>query len=267
MEAEKSNRFNLIQNISELFEVWARFDIYHDSDGKISLDPITKKSIKKISFVDQIGSDKWAGFTYGINLKGITRNIVSNNLSTKIFVEQITNDNLNDGVCSIAYAPENISREEFLINLDYYTQVGLLDNSQGQVTYDLYTVDGSTGIGYLTNLGIKNDLYNSYISNAELLKTYIVEYEERVRVDEDALNIALQMVNDLEIKYNNGVTTSAIINEYNNTIATLITNVDNARNKLQYDNSLLISYKAQNEYAIAQQAIALSEKNRTTQSF
>ena len=163
LEASQSNRFNLTQSIAELFEVWARFDIYHDATGAITS--------KRISFVDTIGSQNWAGFTYGVNLTGITRNVVSTNLSTKMFVAAIENENLSTGSCSIAYAKGNTAKEEFLINLDYYTQVGLLDNEV--LTYDLYDVNDSTGIGYLTKLGNLNIQYDNYSNTAVSLETYI----------------------------------------------------------------------------------------------
>lgn len=37
IEGKESNRFNLIQDICEKFEVWAKIDISHDANGKISL--------------------------------------------------------------------------------------------------------------------------------------------------------------------------------------------------------------------------------------
>jgi hypothetical protein len=36
--ASESNRFNLIQDLCEIFECWAKFEIEHESDGRIKLD-------------------------------------------------------------------------------------------------------------------------------------------------------------------------------------------------------------------------------------
>ena len=205
LEAEQSNRFNLIQSIAELFEVWARFDIYHDEDGRITF--------KKVSFVDTIGSQKWAGFTYGINLTNITRNVVSSELSTKMFVTELENENLDSGSCSIAYAGMNTAREEFLINLDYYVQVGLLDNET--LTYDLYDVNNSTGIGYLTKLGNLNIEYQNYVSSTVSLKTQVKRYTELVAAMEDGIEAAQGIADQILLEYNGGVSSKDRIANYN----------------------------------------------------
>ncbi len=251
LEASKSNRFNLIQSIAELFEVWARFDIAHDANGRILS--------KQISFVDTIGSTQWAGFTYGVNLVSITRNIISKELATKMFVTPIENDNLSTGACSIAYSNSNISGEEFLINLDYYSQVGLIPSHE-ELIYDLYTINGSTGIGYLTNLGILNDAYNSYNDLAISLDTYIAIYEENVAAMTDAIAAAQEVVDDLVKAYNGGVCSSDALLNYQTAYPVAVqTLADNQATLLSYQNQLAV-YKAQKEASDAAQASILAQK-------
>ena len=71
IKVSKSNRFNILQELSETFECWPFFSVDHDSTGKII------KGTKKITFKNYHGKDNFAGFKKGINLKNINRNIDS----------------------------------------------------------------------------------------------------------------------------------------------------------------------------------------------
>lgn len=210
LEEKEKSRFNLLQKVAELFKVWVKFDIYHDADGRITL--VNNIPKKQVSFVDTIGTTKQAGFTYGINVTGIQRNVVSTDLATKMFVKMIENENLPNGFCSIGYANENISREEFLINLDYYVQIGLIDYTE--LIVDLYDIGGA-GIGYLTALGEYNEDYMSYNTTVVSLDTKIVLATEAVAVAEEAVIAAQQMVQNLTDGYNNNEGTLDGIDAYN----------------------------------------------------
>ena len=62
---ERSNRFNLIQKVAEVFEVWAHFEYEHDKDGRITG--------KKLYYSNGVGQQSGIGFYYGKNLTGISR--------------------------------------------------------------------------------------------------------------------------------------------------------------------------------------------------
>ena len=66
IKAKESNRFNLIQNLCEIFECWPRFIIEHNEDGSIKIDK--DGPIKRINFKEYTGQDNYTGFKYGINL-------------------------------------------------------------------------------------------------------------------------------------------------------------------------------------------------------
>jgi len=153
LEIEKSNYFNNINSLAELFEVWVGYRVAHQKDGKIfKVNGQPKKQVifSKFSPFDQ---ENWAGFKYGINVDDIKRNTVSDSISTKIIVNDNVNEFAKDGICSIVRASDNISGERNLFNFDYYVNQGLL--SQSQMTYDLYNAKN----GYLAKLGkINKDL-------------------------------------------------------------------------------------------------------------
>ena len=59
---------------------------------------------------------------YGIDLKTISRTIDSDKLATKVIVNPNSNEFAPNGFCSIARSNWNYSKENFILNLDYYTQ-------------------------------------------------------------------------------------------------------------------------------------------------
>lgn len=150
---EKSNRFNLIQQVAELFEVWAKFEIEHEKDGRIKIDSKTGLPIKTVSFVSEIGKNNGVEFNYDINISSIQRTVDSTSLTTKLWVEQTENENAKSGTCSIQRAEQNESGELFIINLDYYAQTGMINRAQ--LIRDLYGTS-SSDFGYLYKLGQLN---------------------------------------------------------------------------------------------------------------
>ena len=130
ISASKSNRFNLIQELCEIFECWADFKIEHDELGKIIN--------KKIAFKKFIGQENQVGFRYGINLKSIQRKINSDQIVTKTIVEPNTNQYADNGLgsCTIQTSKLNPSGENFIFNFDYYIRQKLLD--EDELNKDLY---------------------------------------------------------------------------------------------------------------------------------
>lgn len=156
---EKSNRFNLIQQVAELFEVWTKFEIEHEEDGRIKIDSKTGLPIKTVSFVSEIGKNNGVEFNYDINISSIQRTVDSTSLTTKLWVEQTENENAKSGTCSIQRAEQNESGELFIINLDYYAQTGMIDRAQ--LIRDLYGTS-SSDFGYLYKLGQLNKQIDGY---------------------------------------------------------------------------------------------------------
>jgi len=121
-----SNCFNILQSIAETFEAWLKIQVEHENDGSIKLDE-NKKPIKKILFKDFAGSENYAGFKYGTNLKSITRTIDSDEIITKLIVDQAQSDYVDKGIVSIQDAKSNASGESYIFNFDYFYNNGLMD--------------------------------------------------------------------------------------------------------------------------------------------
>ena len=174
--ASESNRFNLIQELCEIFECWAKFEIEHNEDGSIKL--IDYVPQKWVSFHEYIGKDNYAGFKYGINLKSIQRTIDSDAIVSKLIVKDNANEFATDGFCSVARASENPSGENFILDFNYYIRQGLIGLSE--ITNDLYlTTNGY--LGYYKELKRINNQRDILIKEQSGLFTDIAEYSALVQ--------------------------------------------------------------------------------------
>lgn len=129
VEGKESNIFNLIQTLCEKFECWADFLVEHDELGYIKKDT-TGKPIKKICYRPYLGKENWSGFRRGINLKNVTRNLDSTQITTKTIVKPNSNEFAPNGFCTIAYSKENPSGENFIYDFSHYISKGLIDSYQ-----------------------------------------------------------------------------------------------------------------------------------------
>ena len=148
IEIKESNRFNILQTIAETFECWVTFDILHDSTGKILFKD--GKPQKFVRIKREVGTDLGLGFIYGIDLSSVRRTIQSDQIVTKTIVLDNSNEFGKNGFCTIKRSLENPSRDNFIIDFDYYVNHGLLDREM--VYNDLYGIAPSPDDGDYTYL-------------------------------------------------------------------------------------------------------------------
>lgn len=129
IEEAQSNCFNILQSLCETFECWLKFNVARNEDGSLKLD-YHGKPIKKVSFKEYVGKDNFAGFKYGINLNSIKRTIDSNEFVTKLIVENVTNDNIDEGYLSIQDAVSNYSKEAYILNFSHYLNTKLIPDEK-----------------------------------------------------------------------------------------------------------------------------------------
>ena len=190
---KESNRFNILQSIAETFQAWVKFRIGHEENGAIKfIDGIPQKFVY---FVEQIGEDTGISFEYGIDLKTISRTIDSDKLATKVIVNSNSNEFAPNGFCSIARSNWNYSKENFILNLDYYTQQNLLDKEV--LNKDLYgTQDGY--IGYYYYLHKYNKEYDDITEELVVKNLDLVRQEAQQEVYEQYLLAAQQQLETIE---------------------------------------------------------------------
>ncbi len=120
----QSNCFNILQTICETFECWLKIEAERDEYGGIVA------GTKKVLLKEYAGKDNFAGFKYAINLKSIQRTLNSEEIVTKLIVDNVQSDYTDDGVMSIRNASSNPSGEAYILNLNYYINKGLIKNGQ-----------------------------------------------------------------------------------------------------------------------------------------
>ena len=126
------------------------------------------KQQKFVTFHSQIGERKSIGFTYGRNLKSISRSIDSNDIATKLIVKVNSNEFSKEGGCNIARSASNPSGEDFIYDFDYYASSGLLNHQNLQ--NDLYSLDeDGKWIGLYTRLKNLNNERDKLITEQKQL--------------------------------------------------------------------------------------------------
>jgi hypothetical protein len=109
-----------------------------------------------------VGQQKSIGFTYGINLKSVSRSLDSNDIATKLIVKNNSNKYADIGSCSIARANVNPSGENFILDFSHYVRQGLMNYTN--IQNDLYSTDSSRGwIGLYTRLKNLNNSRDSLV--------------------------------------------------------------------------------------------------------
>ena len=172
INAKESNYFNILQTIAETFGVWLKINVTHDNEGKV-----TSKGVR---FVNYIGKENYAGFRYGVNLKGIQRTQESKNIVTKLIVKPNNNQYGKNGFCTIARAAGNETGETSIYNFQYYYNCGLLN--EATITDYLYNAN---------NEEVSSSNAKNYYGRLSKLNSEIRQWEEErsgIRLELVSLN-------------------------------------------------------------------------------
>lgn len=174
LQEEKSNYYNLLQSIAELFEGWIRFNIEYYDNGRIKRDEYGKQQ-KYIQFREVVGQNQWAGFHYGTNVSSIERTINSDEVATKVWVENSESETSSSGLISIADSDLNDLGESYIYNFNYYIEIGELD-SQSFIN-DMYGTS-SMDMAFSPRMKEKRDEYKAEYQNYATLTNTISSLKE-----------------------------------------------------------------------------------------
>ena len=165
LQQSKSNRFNIIQELSKVFEVYPTFTIPHTPMGKVSIKD--GKIEKYVHFITEKGNENLIGFRYAKNLTDINRILNSDNITTKLIVAAVDSQLSETGYCTIQAARDNLGKNSFIFDFSYYTQKGLLDPIT--VEADLYGLNQKNELAYLKKVDIINGAYDQVQSRINAL--------------------------------------------------------------------------------------------------
>ena len=181
ISAAQSNCFNILQTIAETFECWIELDVRHNPDTGYILYDEDGLPKKYINIREYIGNDNYAGFKYGVNLQSVEREINSEEIVTKMIVDQVQSDYAEEGFVSIINASSNNSGESYILNFNYYYNQGLLDRDKaeqdkikfieevGRINSELKTAEEKRRnlANSLTKVGGDRSVYTEMITTAQ----------------------------------------------------------------------------------------------------
>lgn len=194
IDKSESNRFNLIQELCEVFECWANFVIDHDENGVITS--------KKIQFKEYTGETKWAGFKYGINLKSIQRTVDSEQIVTKTIVKANSNEHGENGYCSIDRAADNPIKQSYILNFDYYLNQGLLSREElNKDLYENFPFEGETEKGFYTLLQEKGERISKIQEERLATSSEYLKGMALLKTAQEIVEATTQELNELKAEY------------------------------------------------------------------
>lgn len=125
IDVENSNKYNITQDLAEAFQVFVRYEYRYENNDE----PF--KPTKKVAvFYDNFVQNTEYSIAYGNNELGLTRVSNSADVVTKMFVDTIENQNTDDGLISISKAQSSKTKDDFILNFDYFINSGQLTQSQ-----------------------------------------------------------------------------------------------------------------------------------------
>ena len=243
ISVSQSNCFNILQTIAETFECWVDLVVEHDANGYITkTNGLPNKYVYLKEFA---GKDNWAGFKYGININSIERTVNSDEIVTKLIVDQSQSDYTDEGFVSIANAPSNQSGESYILNFDYYYNQGLLNKAEAepkrlQFIFDIAKLNNELKAkneeqrnlsASLTQLESKLNVYTELVDTAKDTQTEsLAEFEqltgqtyEAYRAEHTTLDSDKQLTEEETVLETLGkiYTSSAIINNYSGLLSNI----------------------------------------------
>lgn len=213
LKGERSNRFNLTQELGKNFKVYPVYYISHNiNNGKV----LTQKEAyeqglrnnytearadypdKRIYYITEKGKENKLGFRYEKNLENISRTIISDKITTKLYVLDTDSEISRTGLCSIKTAEDNPSKDSFIIDFSYYITKGLLNKEITEA--DLYGKN-ENDMGYLKTLGYLNTQYDNITNKIiNISAQSFTELSANLNVNLTGIETAQKQLRDLEKK-------------------------------------------------------------------
>jgi hypothetical protein len=126
VDLEKSNIYNLTQNLAEAFGVFCKYQYEYDDDKNYHI--VGKKCIFYNNFLSE--EDGKLDIIYPYDTSKISREIDSADVVTKMFVVPIEDTTTASGLVTIADVPANKAREDYILNFDYLYSIGTITKEQ-----------------------------------------------------------------------------------------------------------------------------------------
>ena len=184
--------YQKLSGTSENYSDDNNFEIYTGTSYPQSDSLYKKVYHKKVCFKEYIGDNNLVGFRYGINLKSIQRNIVSDQIASKVIVQPNTNEFAPNGSCTIQQSILNPTGENALYNFQYFINHNLLDGKA--LSDDLYGMNG--GLGFFSKIREYNDSLQPYIDQLTEISSTLYTLQSRQAVYDAMMTEAQRLLNE-----------------------------------------------------------------------
>ena len=183
-----SNRYNLLQSIAEAFQVFCKFVYGYDDNYHI----ISRTVVFFNNFISE--SDGVLDFNYGHNTQSISREMDSNDLVTKMYIQSVNDSGLVNGAINISDSAANKSLENYLLNFDYMYNIGTISQEQYDEIPKL-----------LAKLRTMNEEINGYNNILTKANIDLPLLEAKLKTAEDGINEANTRLGEAK-KYESSIT-------------------------------------------------------------
>ena len=185
VDLKESNIYNLTQDLAETFGVFCRYEYEHNENLEI----IGRTVVFYNNYMKE--NEGYIDLTYPYETAAVTRVRDSKDLTTKMYVTQVEDQNSESGVLSIMDVPANKSREEYLLNFEYLYSIGGITAEQ----YQEIAV-------YETRLGELNKQIAAIVNPLIALQNKANDLEAEIANRDSSINAAKETWNQYNDKLN-----------------------------------------------------------------
>ena len=184
VDLEKSNIYNLTQDLAKAFGVYCKYVYSYDENYHI----IGKECVFYNSFLSE--KEGKIEITYPYSVSKITREIDSADIVTKMFVTPVEDDTSPSGLITIADVSANKAREDYILNFDYLYKIGTISQEQYEAIGD-----------YERSMYLINTELEPFSSLLAKMQNELVEYQaqltlakESQTLDKEQMDQAMDMI-------------------------------------------------------------------------
>lgn len=124
IKIENSNIYNITQEIAKKFNIFCRYEFEYDENYHIKQRCI-------IFYNTYLEEEKGLmTFMYPHSSSSIKREMDASNLTTKLFVSDVSDNTIYSGYHSIMNVEANRTREKYILNFDYMRDIGTITEEQ-----------------------------------------------------------------------------------------------------------------------------------------
>lgn len=176
-QIEKSNIYNITQDLAELFELYCKYKYHYDDNYHI----ISRECIFYNNFLDEVAGKFDINYPYHTN--DIKRTLESTDIVTKMYVVPLED-------ISIVDVSANKSKEDYILNFDYLYSIGTISQEQYDAIEDYNYNTHLLNTNYENLVFKKNELdieINDLKANYKFLSNAIIYDEEQISKAEEGI--------------------------------------------------------------------------------